>query len=287
MRQLIQAVGHMHEVGYFHRDLKPENMILVNDKDIKLIDFGTWMRISQIKDKNPFSDYVSTRWYRAPECILKFPKYNEKVDVFAIGCIMAELYRMAPAFCGKNAIDQLRIYWYALGSPKKSEWPEAYAKAEELGFEIPHLPMRSISFKVENANDDAIDLMDRMLNLNPKKRPSIDEILEHPYFTNNPEIVNPFTSPCGTPERVDAFSSHNYFSGPVFGKESVPIFGSSNKGDSPQNKMECSYSPVGRSDLMPEDLLLNKKSSSLLNEGDGLPADPKYSHSHEKAGMNK
>ena len=110
MRQLVQAVGHMHEVGYFHRDLKPENMILVNDQEIRLIDFGTCMRMARIKDKLPFSDYVSTRWYRAPECILKFPKYDEKVDIFAIGCIMAELYRMAPAFCGKNALDQLRIY---------------------------------------------------------------------------------------------------------------------------------------------------------------------------------
>lgn len=98
MLQLIEAVGHMHKVGFFHRDLKPENMILVNDKEIRLIDFGTCMSISRIKDKHPFSDYVSTRWYRAPECILKFPKYDEKVDVFAIGCIMAELYRMAPAF---------------------------------------------------------------------------------------------------------------------------------------------------------------------------------------------
>lgn len=98
MRQLVEAVGHMHDVGYFHRDLKPENMILVNDNEIRLIDFGTCMKSSRIKDKTPFSDYVSTRWYRAPECILKFAKYDEKVDVFAIGCIMAEMYRMAPAF---------------------------------------------------------------------------------------------------------------------------------------------------------------------------------------------
>ena len=85
MKQLIEAVGHMHEVGYFHRDLKPENMILVSDQEIKLIDFGTCMKMSRIADKLPFSDYVSTRWYRAPECILKFPKYDHKVDVFAIG----------------------------------------------------------------------------------------------------------------------------------------------------------------------------------------------------------
>lgn len=183
MKQLIEAVGHMHEQGFFHRDLKPENMILVDDGNLRLIDFGTWMKMERLKDKVAFSDYVSTRWYRAPECILKFPKYNEKVDIFAIGWIMAEFYRMGPAFCGKNALDQLRIYWYALGSPDKTEWPEAYERAEMLGFEIPQLPKRSISFKWETASFEAIDLMDQMLQMNPADRPDISTILKHPYFT--------------------------------------------------------------------------------------------------------
>lgn len=110
-------------------------------------------------------------------------------------------------------------------------------KAEELGFDIPELPRKSIAFKVDNASDEAIDLMDLMLNLNPKHRPSISEVLEHPYFVNNPEIINPFTSPCGTPERNDSFSTHNYFTEPVFGGESVPNFGSSAK-DGHLNKMD-------------------------------------------------
>ena len=118
IKQLLMAVGHMHEVGYFHRDLKPENMILINDREMKLIDFGTCISMSKIKDDSIMGDYVSTRWYRAPEWILKFKKYDEKVDVFAIGWIMTEMYRMAPVFCGKNGLDQLRMYCYALGSPK-------------------------------------------------------------------------------------------------------------------------------------------------------------------------
>lgn len=285
MKQLIEAVGHMHEVGYFHRDLKPENMILVNDKEIRLIDFGTCMSMKRIHDKNPFSDYVSTRWYRAPECILKFPKYNEKVDVFAIGCIMAELYRMAPAFCGKNAVDQLRIYCNALGSPKKDDWPEAYVKAQEIGFVFPQLPQRSIAYKVDNASEEAIDLMDQMLSLNPKYRPDIKSILEHPYFTNAPEpvdVINPFTSPVGTPERADSFSGHNFFSEPVFGRENVPNFGSSNHDDSPGKQMEISYSPLGRGCLMGAGESSHKKTKSLLNDGDGLPIEPKFSYSHGK-----
>ena len=148
MKQLVSAVGYMHEHGYFHRDLKPENMILIDDRNTRLIDFGTWMRMDNIKSKEKFGDYVSTRWYRAPEWILKFPKYDEKVDVFAIGWIMAEMYRMDPLFWGKNALDQLRIYWYSLGSPKKNDWPEAYEKTNDLGFTFPNLKKMSIGSKV-------------------------------------------------------------------------------------------------------------------------------------------
>jgi renal tumor antigen len=67
MKQLVSAVGYMHDHGYFHRDLKPENMVLVDNKNTRLIDFGTCMRIDKIKTKEKFNDYVSTRWYRAPE----------------------------------------------------------------------------------------------------------------------------------------------------------------------------------------------------------------------------
>lgn len=67
MKQLVSAVGYMHSHGYFHRDLKPENMILIDERQTRLIDFGTCMWIDSIKTKEKFSDYVSTRWYRAPE----------------------------------------------------------------------------------------------------------------------------------------------------------------------------------------------------------------------------
>lgn len=227
----------MHEHGYFHRDLKPENMILIDEQNIRLIDFGTCIRIDKIKTKEKFNDYVSTRWYRAPEWILKFHKYDEKVDVFAIGCIMAELYRMAPIFWGKNSLDQLRIYCYALGSPKKSEWPEAYKKAAELSFEFPNLKSKSIESKVPNASQEAVELMDMMLQMNPKDRPSVSDILNHPYFDevdeDSPEILNPFTSPLKSSDRRNNDPEINVFSeAPGFGWASkVPIFGSSKKAE--------------------------------------------------------
>ena len=89
--------------------------MLVGDK-FKLVDFGTvknvnwereWVEKGEIS-KIMYSDYVSTRWYRSPECILKVPEYGPPVDVFALGCVMAEMFRLRPLFHGTNALDQLK-----------------------------------------------------------------------------------------------------------------------------------------------------------------------------------
>ena len=85
--QILQGVAYMHKYWFFHRDLKPENLLVSNDK-IKIADFGLAREIRSIP---PYTDYVSTRYYRAPECILKSTNYNSPVDIWAVGCIMAEL----------------------------------------------------------------------------------------------------------------------------------------------------------------------------------------------------
>lgn len=89
---------YMHEKGFIHRDLKPDNILyFAGDDSLKLADFGT---AKKMKHKPPYTYYVSTRWYRAPECILKMPDYNEKSDVWALGVIMAEFYKLKPVFAG-------------------------------------------------------------------------------------------------------------------------------------------------------------------------------------------
>lgn len=91
----------MHKQGFFHRDLKPENL-LIKDNVIKITDFG----LSRgIQSKPPFTDYVTTRWYRAPEVLLKSTVYNSPIDIFALGCIMAELYLLKPLFPGNSEVD--------------------------------------------------------------------------------------------------------------------------------------------------------------------------------------
>ena len=110
----------MHKNGYMHRDIKPENFLLIQsgyDKEIlKLADFGL---VKSLKDKtSPLTEYVSTRWYRAPEIALSSKNYNQSVDVFAIGCMMAEMYLGRPIFPGRTEADQITAIVSVLGTPK-------------------------------------------------------------------------------------------------------------------------------------------------------------------------
>jgi len=112
MKGIFEGVSHIHKCGFLHWDIKPENMMLVGDR-FKLVDFGTVKNISWEKEriekgeisKLMLTDYVSTRWYRSPECILKVSDYGTPVDVFALGCVIAEMFWLRPLFHGVNAID--------------------------------------------------------------------------------------------------------------------------------------------------------------------------------------
>ena len=103
MYQSLNGLAHMHKHGFFHRDLKPENL-LCNDDIVKLGDFGL---AREINSKPPLTDYVSTRWYRAPEILLRSTTYSHPIDIFALGAIMAELYMLRPLYPGKNEMDQI------------------------------------------------------------------------------------------------------------------------------------------------------------------------------------
>jgi serine/threonine protein kinase len=84
--------------GFFHRDMKPENIMCNGTELVKIADFGL---AREIRSRPPFTDYVSTRWYRAPEILLRSTSYNSPIDLWALGCIMAELYMLRPLFPGE------------------------------------------------------------------------------------------------------------------------------------------------------------------------------------------
>jgi len=106
----------MHRHGFFHRDLKPENLLCSGPELIKIADFGL---AREIRSRPPFTDYVSTRWYRAPEVLLHSTNYGSTIDLWAMGCIMAELYTFRPLFPGSSEVDQLFKICSVLGTPEK------------------------------------------------------------------------------------------------------------------------------------------------------------------------
>jgi serine/threonine protein kinase len=101
---LLKGVACIHKRGYFHRDLKPENLVLKDDELLKITDFGIIKEQSSILNA-PFTDYIATRWYRAPEVVLRGTDYDFKIDIWAIGCIMAEMYLLLPLFPGSSELD--------------------------------------------------------------------------------------------------------------------------------------------------------------------------------------
>lgn len=184
--QTAAGLANMHKNGFFHRDMKPENLLFHNDV-VKIADFGL---AREVRSRPPYTEYISTRWYRAPELLLKSTNYNSPIDVFALGCIMAELYMLAPLFNGSSEMDQLYKICSVLGTPTQKTWPEGFQLAAKTGLSFPQCNPVPLSTLMPNASHDAINLMQEMLKFDGHKRITAAQILQHPYFAG-------FTPPRG------------------------------------------------------------------------------------------
>ena len=178
IKQSLEGLSYMHRNGFFHRDMKPENLMIQNGQ-LKIADFGL---AREIRSKPPYTDYVSTRWYRAPEILLRSINYSSPVDIFALGAIMAELYLLRPLFPGANERDQLLKVCAVLGSPTSQSWPEGHRLASKIGFTFPNMKNSNLQSIIPNAPVEAIDLMMKMMCLDPQKRITANECLEHCFF---------------------------------------------------------------------------------------------------------
>ncbi len=153
--------------------------MLANADIVKIADFGL---AREIRSRPPFTDYVSTRWYRGPEILLRSTNYNSPVDIFASGAIMAELYMLRPLFPGNNETDQIYKICAVMGSPTQAQWPEGYKLAARIGFTFPKFVQTSLQQLIPNASPKAIDLMLKMMHFDPAKRPTATQCLQHPFF---------------------------------------------------------------------------------------------------------
>ncbi|KAF0287707.1 Serine/threonine-protein kinase MAK [Amphibalanus amphitrite] len=179
MYQVLQGLAFMHKHGFFHRDMKPENLLCMGPDLIKIADFGL---AREIRSRPPYTDYVSTRWYRAPEVLLRSTSYSSPIDIWAVGCIMAELYTYRPLFPGSSEIDEIFKICSVLGTPDKRDWPEGYQLASTMNFTFPPFSPASLEKLIPTASAEAITLIVDMLRWNPGKRPTAQQALRYPYF---------------------------------------------------------------------------------------------------------
>ncbi|XP_015268274.1 PREDICTED: serine/threonine-protein kinase MAK [Gekko japonicus] len=179
MYQILQGLAFIHKHGFFHRDMKPENLLCMGPELVKIADFGL---ARELRSQPPYTDYVSTRWYRAPEVLLRSSVYSSPIDIWAVGSIMAELYTLRPLFPGTSEVDEIFKICQVLGTPKKNDWPEGYQLAAAMNFRFPQCVSINLKTLIPNASNEAIQLMNEMLNWDPKRRPTASRALKLPYF---------------------------------------------------------------------------------------------------------
>ena len=198
--QILRGLKYMHSGKLVHRDCKPSNVLLNADCGVKLCDFGLARSVNHSSEtSNPImTDYVATRWYRSPEILLGASQYSFGVDVWAVGCILGELILGKPLFPGSSTINQLDKVIELIGFPTSEDIESIESPFARTMLESLHRS-RVKNFKelMPNCPTDALDLIKKCLQFNPKKRITVQEALEHPYVkdfhvpSDEPHFPNP------------------------------------------------------------------------------------------------
>ena len=206
--QILRGTLYFHSANVIHRDLKPANILANKNCDLKICDFG--LDHGKIKDddksvldlienpllpieysnnviyddsKRELNDRNISRWYRAPEAILSPNDYKKPVDIWSIGCILAELLGRQPLFPADNNLDELQKIISVLGSPTESDIEYITdPKIKQFVNRLAKRTKQSFNLMFSNANPVALDLLGKMLTFSPKKRYTVEQCISHPYF---------------------------------------------------------------------------------------------------------
>ncbi|KAF7308627.1 MAP kinase [Mycena chlorophos] len=180
--QLLRGMKYIHSSGVIHRDLKPGNLLVNSNCELKLCDFG----LSRgFENASHLTEYVATRWYRAPEIMLGLKGYGTPIDVWSIGCILAELLSSQPLFKGKDYVDQLKKILDVLGSPEENILQKiASEKARAYVRSLPISKKKPFSKILPTSTDpQALELLTNMLSFDPDQRFTVAQALEHPWLS--------------------------------------------------------------------------------------------------------
>ncbi|NXV16100.1 MOK kinase, partial [Cepphus grylle] len=177
MYQLCKSLDYIHRNGIFHRDVKPEN-ILIKQNTLKLGDFGS---CRSIYSKQPHTEYISTRWYRAPECLLTNGYYSYKIDLWSAGCVFYEITSFQPLFPGSNELDQISKIHDVIGTPANRTLNKL-KQSRIASFDFPFKKGKGIPPLVHNLSSKGFSLLYAMIKYDPDERIAAHQALQHPYF---------------------------------------------------------------------------------------------------------
>ncbi|KAG6530452.1 mitogen-activated protein kinase 5-like [Zingiber officinale] len=186
--QILRGLKYIHSAKVIHRDLKPSNLLLNANCDLKICDFGLARPASE---NDIMTEYVVTRWYRAPELLLNSSDYTAAIDLWSVGCIFMELMNRQALFPGRDHMNQMRLITELIGTPTEPELD--FLRNEDARRYMKHLPQfppKSFASMFPHINPVAIDLIERMLTFDPNKRITVEEALAHPYLERLHDIAD-------------------------------------------------------------------------------------------------
>jgi len=199
--QILRGLKYIHSANVLHRDLKPSNILVNSNCDLRICDFG----LSRIADPEYdhtgcLTEYVATRWYRAPEVMLTAKGYTKDMDIWSVGCILAEMFCNKPLFPGKNYLDQISKIQEVLGTPTEEDTAFIKnAKAKAFLSSLPERPKVGWPKLFPKADEKGLDLLDKLLSFDPIRRVDVEGSLAHAYLSpyydpaDEPLAEKPFT----------------------------------------------------------------------------------------------
>ncbi|WVQ79498.1 mitogen-activated protein kinase CPK1 [Cryptococcus sp. DSM 104549] len=199
--QTVRGLKALHSANVLHRDLKPSNLLLNANCDLKICDFGLARSAAKPPpDAGPaggngfMTEYVATRWYRAPEVMLSFQEYTKAIDVWSVGCILAEMINGKPLFPGRDYHNQLSIILAVLGTPTMDDFNEITSqRSKDYLRALEFTRRQDFALVCPKAKPAALDLLRRCLTFSPTKRITCEEALDHPY-------LEPYHDPSDEPD---------------------------------------------------------------------------------------